>query len=534
MSFKALLILFLCGLAVAVATAWFQSTPGYMDADYYYAAAVQLVEGKGFSEPFLWNYLDDPTALPHPSHLYWMPLASVLAAASIKISGLASFQGASLVFIILAASLPPLTARFAFHLTKRPELAMLSGWMAVFSGFYLPYFTTTDTFAITMVMGALFLWFTASPRKALSIDMLFLKAFGMGILAGMMHLGRADGMMWLGFAWISVLSEPCEQRGEPDRWRIDLAGLMACLAGYLLIMAPWMWRNYTYAGTFLSPGASRGLWLRQYDELFYFPASRLSAATWLESGFLSILRARLDALSQNFQTALAVQGSIVLFPLILMGGWAMRSRRPVWIGGLAWLAIFGLMTLVFPFQGARGGFFHSGAALQPLLWTLAPIGLEISIQKIAQFRRWNPFQAYRFFAPGLVAILFFMTLFLAERRIIGGDFENPLWNRSAVEYAELEAVLETLDPLKKESVMVNNPPGYYLASQRQSIATPYGGVEVLIGAAQRFGVRYLLLEKNHPEDLHELYDHPQDTSALDYWGSIDGTRVYIFQFAGAP
>jgi hypothetical protein len=66
--------LFILGLFVAgLGAIWIQS-PGYMDADYYFATGQELSRGHGFIEPFLWNYLDDPAGLPHPSHLYWLPL----------------------------------------------------------------------------------------------------------------------------------------------------------------------------------------------------------------------------------------------------------------------------------------------------------------------------------------------------------------------------------------------------------------------------------------------------------------------------
>ena len=48
------------GLAMAIGIASLQSLPGYLDSDYYFAGGLQLVEGKGFTEPYLWNYLDDP------------------------------------------------------------------------------------------------------------------------------------------------------------------------------------------------------------------------------------------------------------------------------------------------------------------------------------------------------------------------------------------------------------------------------------------------------------------------------------------
>jgi hypothetical protein len=82
------------GILAAGTMAVFVRAPGYMDAEYYYASAVELSEGRGFQEPFVWNYLDDAAALPHPSHLYWMPLPSILAAAGMNAIG--GFRAAQL------------------------------------------------------------------------------------------------------------------------------------------------------------------------------------------------------------------------------------------------------------------------------------------------------------------------------------------------------------------------------------------------------------------------------------------------------
>ena len=62
-------LLFGLSLVVRFALVLPQSQPGYMDAAYSYDIALNLVQGKGWVEPFLWNYLDNPTGLPHPSHL---------------------------------------------------------------------------------------------------------------------------------------------------------------------------------------------------------------------------------------------------------------------------------------------------------------------------------------------------------------------------------------------------------------------------------------------------------------------------------
>jgi len=106
--------LFILGLFVAgLGAIWIQS-PGYMDADYYFATGQELSRGHGFIEPFIWNYLDDPAGLPHPSHLYWLPLTSLIAALPMTFLG-QTFRAAQIPFILMSASLPLVTAALALQ-----------------------------------------------------------------------------------------------------------------------------------------------------------------------------------------------------------------------------------------------------------------------------------------------------------------------------------------------------------------------------------------------------------------------------------
>ena len=74
MSFRTYVLLFISGLILPIIIAQFQPFPGYLDADYYFAGGMQLVKGHGFNEPYLCNYLDGTTSLPHPSPPDEMPL----------------------------------------------------------------------------------------------------------------------------------------------------------------------------------------------------------------------------------------------------------------------------------------------------------------------------------------------------------------------------------------------------------------------------------------------------------------------------
>jgi hypothetical protein len=345
MNWRHYLLLASLGLALSAAVAAFQSAPGYMDADYYYAGGLQLAAGRGFTEPFLWNYLDDPAGLPHPAFSYWMPLTSLLAALGMTLAGHHNWFAARLGFLALSAILPPLTAALSYSLTSRRDLALTAGLLAVFSGYYAPYLPVTDTFGLYMLFGALF--FLIVNRKSSIVNSLLL-----GLLAGLMHLARADGLLWLLMAFvvaILILPKPSQRRAL-----FTFYFLLFTLFGYLLIMSPWLVRNLAVFGTPLAPGGSRALWLTRYDQLFAYPASPLTFASWWHSGLAEILKVRLWALGLNLESALAVQGSIFLLPLILIGLWQLRKENRTLLVVLTWGVTLTAMTLVFPFAGARG------------------------------------------------------------------------------------------------------------------------------------------------------------------------------------
>jgi hypothetical protein len=198
MTWRIYLLLALLGLVAASLVAVFQPSPGYMDADYYYSGGLQLAAGHGFTEPYLWNYLDDPSGLPHSSNSYWMPLASLLVAAGMILMRSASWISARTGFLLVAALIPPVAAALAWSFSSRRDLALTSGLLAVFPAFYLPFLPVTDTFGLHMLFGGLF--FLVLSRISSALNPLFL-----GLIAGLMHLARADGLLWLLVAFLAVI-----------------------------------------------------------------------------------------------------------------------------------------------------------------------------------------------------------------------------------------------------------------------------------------------------------------------------------------
>jgi len=532
-------------LATWVGSHW-QANPGYMDAEYYYSGGLRIATGYGFSEPFLWNYLDDPPGLPHPAFTYWMPLASFLAAAGMALGGEAAFALARIPFILVAGVVAALTAWLAFDLSGKKRVAVTAGLLAAVSGFYFPYLSITETFGLFMLEGALFLQVAAAMRRQARADQsarghAILLALAIGLIAGLMHMTRADGLLWLALGLALVLyqkwtvgrekrltlSEEVKDHSSGRSYPLVLA-LPAVLVGYLLIAAPWLARNWSNFGSLLPPGGGTALWLTRYDQLYAYPSTQVTAQAWLASGLGAILKVRWDALLANLKTFLGVQAEIFLLPLLIFGLLRYRSDFRVRVGALAWFLVLAVMTLVFPFAGARGGFFHSGAALQPLIWALSAAGIEPFIQWGVRKRRWAESTSWLVFPAELVALAIFFTAVVYHNLVIGPDAAQPVWGQAESVYRLADASLskEGMDPA--DVVMVNNPPGYFVATGRSSIVIPDGDETTLLAVANRYRPAYLILEHNHPAGLNDLYQHPKDLSGLKYLRS-DGD-VHFFRF----
>lgn len=505
------LLLGVLALLVYGSLAWFQQSPGYMDADYYFVTGQQIASGQGFTQPFIWNYLDDPRAIPHPSHSYWMPLASLVAAVGMALSGQSSFVTARLGFVLASILLPLLTARLAFRLGAQRPLALASGFLALLPPYLAAVFPTTDNFSLLALLGVCY-FLLAPPRSPGQAGLL-------GLVCGLMTLARSDAILWMVVALAGWLAPVWQAQGRS--WRSDVPVLLALLAGYGLVMGPWFARNLLTFGVPMAPGANYLLWMLEYNEIFVYPASQLTMERFWAAGLGELLADRWWALQNNLGNAIAVQGGILLFPFILAGWWKSRHNPLVRLAGLAWLLLLAGMTILFPFAGARGGYFHAGAAFQPLWWALAPLGLE-SVVAAARRRGFFTPQAFVIFRGALVVFSLLLGGYLAVLRL-------QAWHVEPIRYADIEVFLQAQAAPPGARVMVANPPAFYQVSNRPGVVMPEGGLRAARQVADQFEVRYLILEQGALLSwLKPVYETAADQPGLAYLGGGEGWMVYEF------
>ena len=517
-------ILFVVGLIVPWAVSRFQSLPGYMDADYYFAGGIQLAEGHGFTEPYLWNYLDDPKGLPHPSHTYWMPLASMVSAMGMWLTRQSTYSAGRLPFLLLSACVPLLTAALAFRVSMQTRLALVSGLLSIFSLYYAPFMPVPDNYALFMLLGGGFL--LLAPRREPWIPI------ALGALAGLMTLARSDGLLWLGLAGLTVMwnssSKPDGMPNTFSRWlRLVIPAGLLLLVGYLLTMGWWHVRNLHLFGSLLTPGGGRLLWLQNYNQTFIYPPEELTRESFLQAGWDVAVQNRVRAFASNFGNAFGAQGGIFLFPFILIGLWQLRRELRTKIAVTGWLLLFAVMTVVFPFAGSRGSFFHAGAAFQPYWWVAAPIGLEAVLAWARSRGQFTDKNAPVFLQSILVLLAVLMTGYLVNFRVISSG-----WAKDDLIYPSVQKVLVGQGIRPQDVVIVRNPPGYFIASGHSSIALPFGDESTILAAAQRFDARFLVLEKGGTfESIQDLYDEPQSHPSFVYIGEVNEAKLYRIELA---
>ena len=496
-------LLLVAGLLVRLGLALLAEHPGLFDPNHYYNLARNLAGGRGFVIDYIWQYHQKPADVTHPID-YWMPLAAVWPAVSMRIWGL-YLPAALLPNILFSTALVALTgwiARVA-RLSHRAQL------MAMGLILFLPDFVlgavrtdTTVSYALFCGLALVFLYqgMSGQPR---------LLALA-GACGGLAQLTRLDGILLL----------PALLAGALLLWRfggrtLPRGWLFAMVLAWTLVLAPWLWRNLQAHNVLWPSGTGNAPFQTQHDDLFSY-SRKFNLETFLAWGWPNILYNIVFHALANLKVMVTTQGfALPLLALSGLAGWLhgrRRERLRLLLAPLLFLiALYGIYTVLLPFNAMGGAFKKSWLALIPFLavagaWALATY---VRPRKMGQI------------AATLVAGFMLMQAVELVRReytLVAGRLE---------EMGRVTDVMESLGDQNGDGqvIVMTDGPFFLNWLGYRAIMIPSDDRDTIIEVARRYGADFILMPAARPA-LWPLYDGSETDERLPLLGRTSHSRLF--------
>jgi len=375
-----------------------------------------------------------------------------------------------------------------------------------------------------MFLGGLFLLiFSIIERIELNNQTILIWIFMIGIITGLMALTRSDGQLWLlaGFLGVFLIF-----RNKNINWQRKVIAFIPLVVGYGVVMIPWYLHNYSLYHSIFPPGNGLMLWMKKYNDLFVYPSTILSFSSWIESGFKQILVDRFIALGINVKTLMAAGGIIFLGPLMVIGIWKYRRLNIVRLGLFIVVGIMVIMTILFPYAGSRGGFFHSLSSLQVLLWSLVPAGLDSIIEWGVRKRNWKTKRAWGMFGMAILIACGVLSGFIFVDKLNKGVENGIPWNSTQTNFIAVEQKIQPIAEGIDTPILINDPPGFTLTTGRPAIMIPSSDLDSILAVSRQFDARFLAVNGERTDILTMIKTNDEFSSAFHLIFEVDGTQIY--------
>lgn len=489
--------------AIAVLTVpW----PPFTDPAYYSLIAQRLADGYGFSTPVLWSFIEvggtipAQAGLPVPSNAHWMPLTSLVAAASMTAFG-STYVAGTIPLVVLSTLLVPLTYVVTWQLWGVRWPAVVAAVLALFAGPLLIMYPTTDNFAVFGATGAASLYCSMVAVRAKRPGPWLVAG---GALAGLATLARIDGV----FLTVAVATAWFVKRGWSP-WGPQTTGGASFAWGatatgtFLLVIAPWLARNITIFGSALPSASGRTLWITSYNEQFTI-GREVSLTTYLNWGLPNIVASKLLSWGELLgRTGVLLGGTFIVF--FLAGLWLFRRRADLAPFLVYFLVMYFAMGAMFTFHAPKGAFYHSAPAWLP--WAFGISAAAIGPACTAAGRFW-PFlkrpETHRFIAiAGVVGAVMLS--------VIGSAILYQDWSRSRIRDEQAAAFL-LANAQPSDVLMASDPASLYPLTGNRGVAGPFDPFRVIQQVVDAYDVRWVVV----------LRPGPGETDPLGMWEGAAG------------
>jgi hypothetical protein len=493
-----LLLLAAVALVVRAIAAIVVPWPPFTDPAYYSLIAQRLVEGQGFTTPVLWSFLEvgssipDPATLPVPSNGHWMPLTSVVAAASMTMFG-STYAAGTVPLIVLSALLVPMTYQVTWELTGARWTSAVAAVLALFAGPLLIMYPTTDNFAVFGATGAASLYASTAAVRATRPGPWL--AAG-GAFAGLATLARIDGVLLttgVAAAWFI-------RRGWSP-WRASRSGGasvawgIGSAAAFFAVLAPWLWRNMSTFGTALPSTGGHTLWITSYNEQFSI-GHEVSLSSYLDWGVLNIVGSKVTAAVELIgRTGVLLGGIFLIF--FVAGFWRARRRPDVAPFTVYFIVMFAAMTLLFSFHAPKGAFYHSAPAWLPWAFALAADGVAPALDWAGRWWRFLRRPAtHRFVTVAGVVGAVVLSL-------VGSAILYAQWDRSRIRDLEAADFLNA-NAAPTDVFMSSDPASIHPLTGNPGVAAPFDPYRVIADVVEAYDVRWIIVTRPGPGETDPL------------------------------
>jgi Dolichyl-phosphate-mannose-protein mannosyltransferase len=491
-----LLLLFGAALVARIVAVAILPWPPFTDPAYYSLVAQRLAEGQGFTIPVLYSFLEvgsripDPAVLPVPSNAHWMPLTSVVAAASMALFG-PTYGAGTIPLIALSALLPVLTYLVADELWSSRWISWAAGILAIFAGPLLIMYPTADNFAVFGATGAASLYCSMAAVRASRPGPWLVAA---GAFAGLATLARIDGvLLTLGVATAWFVRRGWSPWQPTTTGGATLGWGAASAAAFLLVLAPWFARNIATFGAPLPSTGGHTLWITSYNEQFSI-GHEVSLATYLDWGFANIVGSKLESWWEiTGRTAVLLGGTFFVF--FLAGLWIFRRRAELAPFLVYFVAMFIAMGALFTFHAPKGAYYHTSPAWLP--WAIAVSVGAVAPAASAAGRWWKFLRrpaTHRFLVTAGVAGAVVLSL-------IGSAILYRQWERSRVRDEQAAAFLRA-NTQPNDVIMASDPASIYPLTGNPGVAAPFDPYRIIAQVVDAYDVTWVIVLR--PEELGEV------------------------------
>lgn len=498
-----LVSLLVIGVVVRVGLAALAPHPGISDPNHYYNLARSLIEGRGFTIDYIWQYHNPPADVTHPID-YWMPLPAVWPAASMLVLG-ESVLAAVLPSVVFSTAL----AVLAYGIACSAQLAVPARLMALALVLFVPEFVLGAVRTDTVVSYVLFAGLaTLAFYLGLRRDPRWLPL--VGVCAALAQLSRQDGIL-LAPALTLALLVYWRWGGRPLPWR----WLLTVPLAWLLVLVPWLARNYSLYGVLLPGGASRTLFMTSFIDQFTYGRA-LDLQHYLDWGWPNI------AGNIAFQTLANVKFSyttldiaLPVLALVGLGGLVVqrdRERLLLLAAPLLFvLALFVFYSFLTPFHSMGGSFKKSYMSLIPYLGMVGAWALVTYVRPVR----------VAYVVAGLV--MGFMLLNAVE--LVRADFTlTQRYNTAMLGVRDMLNAAGDVNDDGRIVVMTQDPfmlnyQGFY------ALMLPSDPRDMILEAACRYGADYVVFPADR-ESLDALYNQREVDPRLPYVTSSGDFQLF--------